>query len=110
METARRDSHRRLLRALLALAGRGSEILSSSSNRWSSATFSGARHHMTMRLAGTDAHVRAQKLAKCLPEAEFPLRGHIVADASLEEMELAREEDGQVFARLKLAMLTVEDW
>lgn len=107
---AKSDPHARLLRAVLAMAGEGSEILSSSSRRWSSATFTGARHAMTVRLPGADAQDRAQRLAESLPEAEFPLAGHIVADISVENREWRRSEDGQGAAELELAVLTVEDW
>jgi hypothetical protein len=107
---AKSDPHARLLRAVLALAGQGSEITSSSSRRWSSATFTGARHGVTLQLAGANARDRAHRLAESLPDAEFPLAGHIVADISVESQAYRRGEDGEGVAQLDLAVLTVEDW
>lgn len=107
---AKSDPHARLLRAVLALAGQGSEITSSSSRRWSSATFTGARHGLTLHLAGADARDRAHRLAETLPEAEFLLAGHVVADISVESQAYRRGEDGGGVAQLDLAVLTVEDW
>lgn len=104
------DPHARLLRAVLALAGQGSEIMSSSSRRWSSATFTGARHGVTLQLAGRDARDRAHRLAATLPDAEFPLAGHVVADISVESQAYRRGADGEGVAQLDLAVLTVEDW
>ena len=107
---AKSDPHARLLRAVLALAGQGSEIISSSSRNWSSATFTGARHGVSLQLAGADARDRAHRLAEMLPEAEFPLAGHIVADISVEGQAYRRGKDGEGLAQLDLAVLTVEDW
>ncbi|MBR0553800.1 hypothetical protein [Stakelama marina] len=55
------------------------EIAAGDWRRWASATFVGARHKITMRLSGD---------ARCwldgLPEADLPLRGHLVAGLSVE--------------------------
>ncbi|HKX22074.1 MAG TPA: hypothetical protein VJM81_02230 [Rhizorhapis sp.] len=105
MSPVKRDPHARLLRLLLAMAGEGAEILSSSGRPWSSATFSGARHKTVLKISGGDAHVRAQQFAAKVPEAEFRLPGHIVADAVVEAWTW---ESGK--ATMELALLTVEDW
>jgi hypothetical protein len=99
------DPHARLMRALLDMAGEGSEILRSTSCPWASATFTGAQHLADLRYTGSQAHDRADKLAKGLPEAEFAIPGHIVADLSIESRDLGQDE-----AHLQLAILTVEDW
>lgn len=104
------DPHARLLRAVLAVAGEGSEIMSSTSCRWSSATFTGARHGVTLQLLGTDARDRAHRLAETLPDAEFLLAGHVVADISVESQAYCPGADGEGVAQLDLAVLTVEDW
>lgn len=103
------NPHGRLMRALSALAGEGSELLSSSSTLWASATFSGARHEAALRLTGDGAHDRAEALADSLPEAEFALAGHIVADVTVEALVLDHE-GGEETALLRIAALTVEDW
>lgn len=103
------NPHGRLMRAFSAMAGVGSELLCSSSTGWASATFSGARHEAELRLAGVGAHEKAETLADYLPEAEFALAGHIVADVTIEGLELARDGEQEV-ALLRIAALTVEDW
>lgn len=103
------NPHGRLIRALTALAGEGCEIHSSISRRWASATFSGARHEAELAWRGKGAHRRAEDLADRLPEAEFALAGHIVADMNVEALGLSRE-GGEELALLKIAALTVEDW
>ena len=45
--------------------------------RWASATFVGARHSVTLSGPPGDAMLR---WLSALPEAEFALRGHLVAD------------------------------
>lgn len=105
MSPVKRDPHARLLRLLLAMAGEGAEILSSSSRSWSSATFSGARHKAVLKISGGDAQQRAEQFAAKLPEAEFRVPGHIVADALVQARIWERGN-----ATMELALLTVEDW
>src|SRR3546814_18561979 len=79
--TSKRDPHRRLLRALLEMAGPETEPIGSSSRSWASVTFPGAQHEFELFLMGKDAHDRAGKLAEGLPEGDFIVAGHIVVDA-----------------------------
>jgi 3,4-dihydroxy-2-butanone 4-phosphate synthase len=108
-EGSKSNPHGRLMRALSAMAGDDSELLRSSSTRWASATFTGARHQAELRMTGEDAHEKANALAESLPEAEFALAGHIVADLTIEGLALEREGEEEV-ALLRIAALTVEDW
>lgn len=64
--------------------------------RWASATFVGARHRVTIAGSG-DAF---QAWVAALPEADLPLRGHLVADVAI----VARQADG-----VMLEVLTVEE-
>lgn len=109
-KTAKGDPHARLLRALLEMAGERSGIDDSSSRAWASATFMGARHKATLRLSGPDAHERAHALADSLPEVEFAISGHVVADVAVEEQALFCDDEGQAVALLEIGVLTVEDW
>lgn len=50
------------------------------STRWASATFIGARHHLS--LDGADDAAFTAWLAS-LPEVDLPMRGHLVADLEI---------------------------
>lgn len=71
-----RDPGLALVRALAA-AGPPFELLEATSRDWFSATFTGARHVIRLELAESAA---AAAWLAGLPEAEFTLRGHFVAD------------------------------
>ncbi len=66
----------RRLRIAGEAAGIEVAVLQSESTPWASATFNGARHFLTLSSddAGFDAWLAA------LPEADLPMRGHLVAD------------------------------
>ncbi|MBO9670925.1 MAG: hypothetical protein J7485_10445 [Sphingobium sp.] len=102
----RRDCHGRLIAALLALAGEAARIDDASFRPWCSATFLGAQHRITLRIAGKDTHARTDQLARNLPEAELVIPGHIVADVAVDAV--TPQDDGTVL--IALAVLTIEDW
>ncbi len=105
----RRDCQGRLVAALLALAGEGASLEAASLRPWCSATFVGAQHRLTLRLAGADAFARADRLANGLPEAELSLPGHVVADLVVDAIRIGDGgDDGAVL--IDLAALTIEDW
>jgi hypothetical protein len=68
---------------------------------WASVTFAGARHRLTVEARATAGLDRW--LAR-LPEAEFALRGHLVADLAVTAIQHC---DGR--ARVSIEALTVED-
>jgi hypothetical protein len=102
----RRDCQGQLLAALEAMAGPGMSVEQATMRPWCSATFLGAQHRLTLRIDGPDAVNQASALANGLSEAEFDLRGHIVADATVDELRV----DSETSAVLSLAVLTIEDW
>jgi len=75
-------------------------ILGSRSEGWASATFAGARHAITL---GADACPALDRWLATLPEAELPLRGHLVADLAV----TARRQR-QAAVEFDLEVLTVE--
>lgn len=101
----RRDCQGRLVTALLDLAGADGEVVIGSLTPWASATFVGARHGVTLILKGDDSQERAATLAESLPEAEFAIAGHLVADLSVEIAARGPDE-----SRLILSILTIEAW
>ncbi|MBU3077425.1 hypothetical protein [Sphingomonas quercus] len=65
-----------VIRAVRTLAG-GGVVAEAESVPWESLTFRGARHRIALRCADEGI---AARLARLLPEHEFALDGHIVAD------------------------------
>jgi hypothetical protein len=91
---------RRLILAADA-AGHRITVADTQSIPWASATFTGARHRM--RLAGAAASGLAAWL-QALPEADLPVRGHLVADLAL----LSTIPDGDLLCAT-IEVLTVEE-
>ena len=94
------DAATQLQRAL-ERSGPGVIVARHDSTPWASVTFAGARHHLTIEApltAGLDRWLAA------LPEAEFALRGHLVADLTLASIEHC---EGR--ATVAIEALTVED-
>lgn len=115
----RRDPHIRLIAQLMELAGPDSSVIATSTASWASATFTGARHKVAIRLYGADHAGRAARLSALLPEAEFNLCGHLVADACVDRCTEQPFSDGKRTATaptaetetlLQISFLTIEDW
>ena len=116
----RRDPHARIIAQLVQLSGPDMTVIASSSRLWASATFVGAQHRVVLRFSGGDAPANAARFAELLPDAEFSIAGHIVADACVDEWgndadqcvpggePLADEPRGML--ALRVTVLTVEDW
>lgn len=75
-------------------------IVTSEATRWASATFSGARHRLTLEGPATTGFAA---WVGGLPELDLPLRGHLVAD--LATIGLVTEADR---ATVSIEVLTVE--
>ncbi len=69
------NAHRALTGALLKFAT-PAEIPDSRERPWASVTFTGARHWFSLSVGPA----RADQIAARLPDAEFDLPGHLVAD------------------------------
>jgi len=72
------NAHRALTNALLKLAT-PAEIPESRERPWASVTFTGARHWVSLSVGPA----RAEEIAAMLPEHEFDLPGHLVADIAV---------------------------
>ncbi|WP_326523174.1 hypothetical protein [Sphingomonas sp.] len=102
--SARADASRLLDRALrrsAADAGLAIALSESGSRRWASATFAGSRHLLEIRLSTCPT---AGAWLEGLPEADLPLRGHLVADLIVTE----RRDDGAATVA-QVEVLTLED-
>ena len=82
-------------------AGCPIRIVAADWTRWASATFTGARHVLTLAAAPSDA---LDRWLAGLPEAEFALRNYLVADIGVTRM----TREGMV-ATVAIEALTVED-
>lgn len=80
---ARRGPGQRLRDQLCEAAGGACAVLAESERSWASATFSGTRHRFTLGFVGTDAVACAERLVAALPDHEFAIPGHLVADATV---------------------------
>ena len=93
-----------LVRAIEANALRaGCPVRMSASDwtRWASATFTGARHNLT--LEADESGVLDGWLTE-LPETDLPIRGHLVADIVVMSVQRAKG-----VATVRLEALTVEE-
>lgn len=78
------------------------------SRSWASGTFIGTRHKLTFRSEGEHAEASADAFLIDLSEAEFDLRGHILADITLLSHTRGEGASGPL-VRIGLEALTVED-
>jgi hypothetical protein len=103
------DAASALLRALaVTVAPLDVTALEVRSKSWNSATFSGGRHQLTLRIAGGAAQGAGgatEALLERLQCRDFNLPGHIVADFGL--LDEARR-DGEDFVTVRLDVLTLE--
>jgi len=121
----KRDPHTRLIAQLLELAGSDSSVIATSSRPWASATFVGIRHKIILKLSGQNHYKRADQLIEALPEAQFTISGHIVAEACTDARQSLDDSyepaSGQTDGTgdkpiisgetvLRLSILTIEDW
>ncbi|WP_234028693.1 hypothetical protein [Pseudoblastomonas halimionae] len=74
---------KRVVAALQEMAGGCAELLAMEERPWASATFSGARHTITLRFHGSADCETADGFIETLPEHEFTLAGLLVADAQV---------------------------
>ena len=93
-----------MVRALDANARRAGcpvRMRASDWTRWASATFTGARHELTLE---ADESGALDGWLTELPETELPIRGHLVADIVVASVRRAER-----VATIRLEALTVEE-
>ena len=81
-------------------AGCAVRVVDSAWTRWASATFTGARHHLTLEADETPLF---QGWLTALPETDLTIRGLLVADMTVTSLRMA-----EGVATLALEALTVE--
>ena len=109
LETARGPHARRpwlhLLSAILQLAGGKAELLRHAERAWASVTFSGSRHTIALSFAGDEAITMGEAFIVALPEHEFTLPRHIVADASVVAVDHALSPEMRMTVEMELLLL-----
>lgn len=73
--------------ALVGLAGGHGSIVTHSEKSWASITFAGARHRVELVFEGEEAVEAGECFIAFLPEHEFAIRGNLVADAAVVEVD-----------------------
>ena len=74
---------RALERQIRELAGGAGQMLWHEQVGWESVTFSGTRHRMTWAFGGTEEVAGGEAMIALLPDHEFDIPGHLVADAAV---------------------------
>ncbi|MBB6123330.1 hypothetical protein [Sphingobium subterraneum] len=111
----RRDPLGRLISQLVQLAGPDAYMAESTSRPWASATFVGAQHVLTLCIGSAEnSHEHtleqvADRFAHALPEADFRIPGHIVADIVIDERR-RMDERSPASVQFRITALTIEDW
>ena len=83
----RRTVSDRLRDALMELAAGRPRIGSHRETAWASITFAGTRHRLELAFEGIEAVAAGETFIAELPEHEFAIPGHLVADAAVTEVD-----------------------
>lgn len=92
-----------LFRVLLARADVSRNrilLIECSSVDWQSLTFTGERHHFSLRVRGPDPNLVVGRLTGGLEDAEFSIMGQIVADIALVGSPRA-DDDGSITVEIE---------
>ncbi len=94
-----------LLSAVLQLAGGKVELLRHTEQPWASVTFSGSRHTIALSFSGDEAIAMGETFITALPDHEFTLPRHIVADASVVAVDHAVSPEARMTVEVELLLL-----
>lgn len=108
--TARRGARgrapgERLRQAVAALAGKEGAILSHSERSWASITFAGTRHRLVLAFAGPGGVPAGETFIEALPDHEFAIPGHLVADAAIVEVDHCAVPEARLQVTVELLLL-----
>ena len=100
-----RSAGDRLREALMALGDFHGQVLSHHEKAWASVTFAGARHTLILLFAGDEAVEAGERFLAELPDHEFAIPGHIVADAAITEADHRLHPAPQLAVTCELLLL-----
>jgi len=95
----------RLRDALLRLCDHHGQIVDYNERPWASITFAGSRHTVGVLFAGRDAVEAGERFIAALPEHEFTIPGHLVADATVAEVDHRLVPSPRLAVRCELLLL-----
>lgn len=100
-----RGNWMRLLGQVLKLAGGHGDLIRHDERPWASVTFSGTRHTIALAFTGQDAIAAAETVIEQLPDHEFEIPGHIVADAQVREVSHAHAPEPRLTMEIEILLL-----
>ena len=103
--TAPRGNWMRLLGQVLKLAGGHGDLVRHDERPWASVTFSGTRHTIALAFTGADAIAAAEQVINALPNHEFDIPGHIVADAQVREVSHQHVPEQKLTMEIEILLL-----
>ncbi|WP_232491973.1 hypothetical protein [Novosphingobium kaempferiae] len=104
--SATRGPWLRLLSEVMQLAGPGVEFVQHGERAWASATFTGARHTIVLAFEGAQAIAHGETFIAALPDHEFSVPRHLVADAAIVAVE---HRQGPPYMTVEVELLVLED-
>jgi len=101
----RRSLADRVFLAVLTLAEGRADLLAHVEKPWASITFSGSRHEMTLDFNGAEAVAAGERFITLLPDHEFTLPGHLVADACINSVNHRMVPEPRMVVEVALLLL-----
>ena len=71
----------------MQLSGGQGDLITHEETTWTSITFAGTRHEVTLEFTGEVAVEVGEEFIIALPEHEFTIPGQLVADATIKEVD-----------------------
>lgn len=101
----RKGGWMKLLGEVLRLGEGHADLVRHGERPWSSATFSGSRHTILLAFAGSDGAAAGERLIAALPDHEFDIPGHVVADAAITQVNHALAPSQTLEVEVELLLL-----
>ena len=95
----------KLLTALLDMTQGHGELVQHSERAWSSATFAGARHSVTIVFHGPEAMAAGEDYIEAVPGFEFAGAGHLSVDARVTEIDQQALPEPRLVATAEFLLL-----